>query len=826
MIAPTQVSLWMERNGQADRPALVMAALTADTLWIQKTWELRQVPLLNRGIEARRKGKELILTLPAEPSPEVMHLAFATTYKAEQWSTQLHDLQQQPGAGLPPHEGRLPDGVTLVRQGLDLPHVVLCEVVFSGRTRRAADQGLQLRGGICGADAVVEVKRDKTRDMGSGSYHARGLAVRIDDANARRRLRVLCYDEGVSTLVKRALVLLALQAVLLFLGGVVCAGASRFHVPTGETLSEEMLSTGMSLALIYSWPLLMLALLRVLRWPQLVRITGLAVLAVTTGRVVAVWLGHLLAVHTTANAPGSRSLWVLLDPVDWAFIIAGVVLSVRAWRLSSDAREVLPREVQTPSTARKVWAGGLVAVTALYALFLLGFAGMARYEMSAHLLQPGVDPRREQQALLVLNQGAAQANRGDLIAAEQSFQRSLRLWEQLTAARSAPLVYQRNLAVTLYNLGWVSEQQGRVDEAEKYYARAVQLADDLGGAAEADAEYRKTIAGAREALAALRGETSLKELDEKNQAAAQKYEEAAVQAEKGGAEAEGLFRDAIALWEEVLPHATSEQYRKAAPVRLAAAYLRLAEVQQQLRKRSPAEASLKKAIEYGEQAIALEPDRPLSRHNLEVARQQLEGLRAQALREEFEGLCAARRFADALDLCMRGIQEQEKQVHSGKDREAAVRQLAYRLERYAWFLAHCPDDRLRDAKAAVRQARRAVELQPEVADYWYTLAMVQYRNGDWRESLGSLEKVKARDGAFDASAWLLVAMNRHQLRQKADARAAHRKAVEWIEEMQRKAEDNAVLRIQYEMMRPTIEALRREAENLLDGKGPGGEGIG
>jgi hypothetical protein len=117
-------------------------------------------------------------------------------------------------------------------------------------------------------------------------------------------------------------------------------------------------------------------------------------------------------------------------------------------------------------------------------------------------------------------------------------------------------------------------------------------------------------------------------------------------------------------------------------------------------------------------------------------------------------------------------------------------------------------------------------LQPEVGDYWYTLAMVQYRDGRWRESLASLDKVKAREGEFDASAWLLVAMNRQQLKQKDEARAALRKAGEWMAEQQRKAEGNALLRFQYETMRPSLEALKKEAENLIEGKDPGGERVG
>ena len=69
-------------------------------------------------------------------------------------------------------------------------------------------------------------------------------------------------------------------------------------------------------------------------------------------------------------------------------------------------------------------------------------------------------------------------------------------------------------------------------------------------------------------------------------------------------------------------------------------------------------------------------------------------------------------------------------------------------------------------------------------------------------------------------------MNRQQLKQREEARAALRKAVEWIDERKRQAEDNALLRFQYEMMRPAIEALRREAENLMEGKDPAGEKVG
>jgi hypothetical protein len=112
-----------------------------------------------------------------------------------------------------------------------------------------------------------------------------------------------------------------------------------------------------------------------------------------------------------------------------------------------------------------------------------------------------------------------------------------------------------------------------------------------------------------------------------------------------------------------------------------------------------------------------------------------------------------------------------------------------------------------------------------VGDYWYTLALAQYRNGDWRNSLASLEQVKALDAGFDATGWLLVAMNRHQLNQRAEARTALGKAVEWIKEQRRLAKGDALLRFEYERMRPALEALRQEAETLINGKDPANQGV-
>jgi tetratricopeptide (TPR) repeat protein len=640
-----------------------MAALTPEAVWIQETWQLRSIPLQVLVVEPRHNGRELTLTVGAEPSAEKLTLAFAGAAEAQRWCREVQLRQQAAGLAAQGDRHR-PEGIALVHQAPKVRYVALDPVEFTGSSQWAADRGLQLRAGMRGADAVIELHRQKYLEGGLAARHGRGLAVRVEDADARKRLRLRWYAEELGALAKRVLLLLVLQAVLLFLLASICARVSAFQEPTGETSSEAIASAGLALGLLYAWPLLLLALLWLLRWPGLLFAVGLATLAATTGRGLTVWLAHLLAVLHSGAPLAKGNLWILIDPFDWFVVIAGVVLCGRACRLARDARQILPPELQAVPTPRKVWSRGLLALTGVYAFAFVGFVGISRYETSSYLLRPGVDPRREHEALLAFNQGAAQAEKGDLDAAEESFQRALGLWEELAARRPAPPYYRANLAQTLYNLGWIRDRRGQLEEAKPYYARAVALADDLAGDPAVDDDFKQTMARAQQALADLRRGTAAKVLEEKEDEAVRKYEEALVKAQNGEVEAEGLYRRAITRWEEVLPHATNEDYRKSAVGRLALAYVRLGELQQQLGKRSAAETSLKQGIDYGEKAVALEPDRPLVKHNLEVARRQLERLREQALQEQVTELCQAERYADAIDLCLRSIHELEDQLRS------------------------------------------------------------------------------------------------------------------------------------------------------------------
>lgn len=109
----------------------------------------------------------------------------------------------------------------------------------------------------------------------------------------------------------------------------------------------------------------------------------------------------------------------------------------------------------------------------------------------------------------------------------------------------------------------------------------------------------------------------------------------------------------------------------------------------------------------------------------------------------------------------------------------------------AWLLANCAETKFRNPAQAVELARKAVELDPQSGSSWNTLGAAQYRAGDWKGAIASLNKsqqlaveaARAYDGFF-------LAMAHWQLGDKDEARRWHDKAVEW---MDKNAKDNEEL---------------------------------
>jgi serine/threonine protein kinase/tetratricopeptide (TPR) repeat protein len=97
---------------------------------------------------------------------------------------------------------------------------------------------------------------------------------------------------------------------------------------------------------------------------------------------------------------------------------------------------------------------------------------------------------------------------------------------------------------------------------------------------------------------------------------------------------------------------------------------------------------------------------------------------------------------------------------------------------WAWFLATCPDRKLRDPARALELARKAVELAPQEGGHWNTIGVALYRTGDWKAAIEALEKAQslAPDANLGFDGFFL-AMAHWQLGHKDEARTWYDKAV-------------------------------------------------
>jgi serine/threonine protein kinase len=102
----------------------------------------------------------------------------------------------------------------------------------------------------------------------------------------------------------------------------------------------------------------------------------------------------------------------------------------------------------------------------------------------------------------------------------------------------------------------------------------------------------------------------------------------------------------------------------------------------------------------------------------------------------------------------------------------------------AWFLALCADPSFRDPPRAVSLAQKAVHRIPQNGSYWNTLGVAQYRAGQWRESIASLEKAMALRNGGSMGDWLFLAMAHWQLGEKAAARKWYDKAAKELKKFE------------------------------------------
>jgi eukaryotic-like serine/threonine-protein kinase len=104
------------------------------------------------------------------------------------------------------------------------------------------------------------------------------------------------------------------------------------------------------------------------------------------------------------------------------------------------------------------------------------------------------------------------------------------------------------------------------------------------------------------------------------------------------------------------------------------------------------------------------------------------------------------------------------------------------LNNLAWLLVSSPDSAIRDPKRAQELATKAIALDPNSSVFLNTLGVVQYRSGQWREAIASLQRSEEADpDRYFAYNGFFIAMAHHQLGESEMAREWYRKSIQWMD---------------------------------------------
>lgn len=305
--------------------------------------------------------------------------------------------------------------------------------------------------------------------------------------------------------------------------------------------------------------------------------------------------------------------------------------------------------------------------------------------------------------------------------AEQMYRRAIDILDKLTANYPTFPDYQFDLAITRHNLGWLHNQLGKPALAEAEFRRALPRLERLVEAFPNIVNYRSTLGGLLHHWALLlvqRGDLS---------------------------RARPMLERAVSLQQEAVKSSPRNQtYRE----RLGEAYALLAETLLRLGKHEPAARTghkIAKSFRGDWQRLFVASK--IFIRSTEAVRQDKRlspGVRA-ALGDKYasEAKSFLRKAADQIQ----------------KDPEGQ--------NTLAWFLVTAMNPRFRDAHQGRKLARLAVAGAPKRGNLWITLAVAEYRLGNWQAAIDGLEKaIKLRGAVGPTEAFFLAMCHWQQGRTK------------------------------------------------------------
>jgi tetratricopeptide (TPR) repeat protein len=131
----------------------------------------------------------------------------------------------------------------------------------------------------------------------------------------------------------------------------------------------------------------------------------------------------------------------------------------------------------------------------------------------------------------------------------------------------------------------------------------------------------------------------------------------------------------------------------------------------------------------------------------------------------------------------------------------------------AWFLATCPETRLRDPQRAVQLAGKAVRAEPENGKYRTTLGAALYRIGNYKGAAAALQAAeKLLQGAAGFNLWLgralfFQAMTQQRLGNGKEAHQTYDRSLAWLETKRKALDEDPMLAVELRRFQAEVEGM-------------------
>jgi tRNA A-37 threonylcarbamoyl transferase component Bud32 len=461
----------------------VYLALAPDALWVAYRGELRCWPL-QAIIDLQRSwwGSDLHLRLRAAGQVLPQSFRFHDRDQCKHWEEDLIRLRASLPGGTPEVKDLSPvEPVVLMRRAPAMRYQVLGVVESEEGKPRRAEVGLQIRAAMMGADAVIDVQEERLPGLGRTLHRRSGLAIRAVDSAGRCELRSRWFATQVSRLTSWMLMLVGLSIIGTILASVLFAPldlAVGNPLSPGESIWQRIGLVLGVIALIHSWPFLVVLLARWLLWPSLLRPAALAVLALGA-RPIAGLLGWLAAGLATGRWMGGATFCcTLLDPINLGLLLFAWFLARTAWQAAWQFSRLAPDAGQAIPLTRRVTARLTLATSVLFAGLLGTFLTWGQY---THVSQFGLlaaAAPKERQALADFKNGQSMMTLNPR-QAEAAFRRALPLWQDLVDSFPDQPQFRHNLAATYQNLGMLHFFGGKMPETRQAFRQALDHYDRL-----------------------------------------------------------------------------------------------------------------------------------------------------------------------------------------------------------------------------------------------------------------------------------------------------------------------------------------------------------